>query len=60
MHIIDTNKTRMSRLSSSNAELFKQVQALDWDELESALNECVFKNWVKEFKSVDCSGYWWE
>ena len=33
----------MSRLSSSSAELFKQVQALDWDELKSALNECVFK-----------------
>ncbi len=43
MHIIDTNKTRMSRLSSSSAELFKQVQTLDWDELKSALNECVFK-----------------
>tara|TARA_B110000003_G_scaffold56359_1_gene56385 strand:- start:6871 stop:8220 length:1350 start_codon:yes stop_codon:yes gene_type:complete len=33
----------MSRLSSSSAELFKQVQTLDWDELKSALNECVFK-----------------
>ena len=42
MDIIDTNKTRMARLSATNAELFEQVQALDWDELTSALNECVF------------------
>ena len=43
MDIIDTNKTRMARLSASNAELFEQVQALDWGELTSALDECVFK-----------------
>ena len=43
MDIIDTNKTRMARLSASNAELFEQVQALDWEELTSALDECVFK-----------------
>jgi UDP-N-acetylglucosamine/UDP-N-acetylgalactosamine diphosphorylase len=41
MDIIDTNKTRMARLSAGNVELSKQVQDLDWDELISALNECI-------------------
>ena len=43
MDIIDTNKTRMSRLSEENPALSKQVEDLDWDELRSALNECIFK-----------------
>ena len=43
MDIIEKNKTRMSRLSEKNPALSKQVEALDWNELKSALNECVFE-----------------
>ena len=33
----------MSRLSEENPTLSKQVESLDWDELRSAINECIFK-----------------
>jgi UDP-N-acetylglucosamine/UDP-N-acetylgalactosamine diphosphorylase len=41
MDIIEKNKTRMAHLSENSAELSKQVDSLDWDELTSALNECI-------------------
>ena len=43
MDIIEKNKTRMAHLSESSAELSKQIKALDWNELSSALNECIFQ-----------------
>ena len=43
MDIIEKNKTRMTHFSESSAELSKQIDALDWNELKSALNECIFQ-----------------
>ena len=43
MDIIEKNKTRMAHLSENSAELAKQLEALDWNELKSALNECIFQ-----------------
>ncbi|MDG1138687.1 MAG: UTP--glucose-1-phosphate uridylyltransferase [Opitutales bacterium] len=43
MDIIEKNKTRISRLAAKSPKLSKQVEDLDWDELRSALNECIFK-----------------
>ena len=43
MDIIDKNKARMDQLSKNSAELSKQIKALDWNELTSALNECIFQ-----------------
>ena len=43
MDIIEKNKTRMTHFSESSAELSKQIEALDWNELKSALNECIFQ-----------------
>ena len=43
MDIIEKNKTRMAHLSENSAELSKQIEALDWNELKSALNECIFQ-----------------
>ena len=33
----------MAHLSESSVELSKQIKALDWNELSSALNECIFQ-----------------
>jgi hypothetical protein len=35
MDIIEKNKTRMAHLSENSAELAKQLEALDWNELKS-------------------------
>ena len=43
MDVIEKNKLRMNELAEGNAALAKQVNALDWDELETALEECIFK-----------------
>lgn len=43
MDIIEKNKSRMSRLSKKSPTLSRQVESLDWDELRSAINECIFK-----------------
>ena len=43
MDIIEKNKTRMTHFSESSAELSKQIDALDWNDLKSALNECIFQ-----------------
>jgi hypothetical protein len=43
MDIIEENKTRMAHLSENSAELAKQLEALNWNELKSALNECIFQ-----------------
>ena len=43
MDVIEKNKLRMNELAEGNAALAKQVDALDWDELETALEECIFK-----------------
>ena len=42
MEVIERNKLRMNELAASNPRLAKQVVALDWDELEAALEECIF------------------
>ena len=43
MDVIEKNKLRMNELAEGYAALAKQVDALDWDELETALEECIFK-----------------
>lgn len=43
MDIIEQNKIRMNRLSANSDGLLRQIQSLDWDELETALVECIFK-----------------
>ena len=43
MDVIEKNKLRMNELTESNPRLAGQVDALDWDELEAALEECIFK-----------------
>ena len=42
MDIIEKNQQRMFKLSSQSPHLAKQVEELDWSELESALEECIF------------------
>jgi len=42
MDVIEKNKLRMKELTGSNPQLAKQVDALDWDELETAVEECIF------------------
>ena len=42
MEVIERNKLRMNVLAASNPRLAKQVDALDWNELEVALEECIF------------------
>ena len=42
MDVIERNKLRMNVLAASNPWLAKQVDALDWNELEVALEECIF------------------
>jgi UDP-N-acetylglucosamine/UDP-N-acetylgalactosamine diphosphorylase len=43
MDIIEKNKIRMAHHSENSAELSKQIEALDWNELTSALDECIFQ-----------------
>ncbi|MBT3638062.1 MAG: UDPGP type 1 family protein [Opitutae bacterium] len=43
MDVIEKNKLRMNELAASNPRLAKQVDALDWDELAAALEECIFE-----------------
>jgi UDP-N-acetylglucosamine/UDP-N-acetylgalactosamine diphosphorylase len=43
MDVIERNKLRMNELAASNPRLAEQVDALDWDELKAALEECIFK-----------------
>ncbi len=43
MEVIEKNKLRMNELAAGNPALAKQVDALDWDELGAALEECIFK-----------------
>ena len=42
MDVIEKNKLRMNELAASNPRLAEQVDALDWDGLEAALEECIF------------------
>ena len=42
MDVIEKNKLRMKELAVGNPALAKQVDALDWDELGAALEECIF------------------
>ena len=43
MEVIETNKLRMEELAAGRPRLAGQVDALDWSELEAALEECIFK-----------------
>ena len=43
MDVLEKNKLRMNELAAGNPVLSKQVDALDWDELGAALEECIFK-----------------
>ena len=43
MDIIEKNKIRMAHHSENSTELSKQIEALDWNELTSALDECIFQ-----------------
>lgn len=43
MDVLEKNKLRMNELAAGNPALSKQVDALDWDELGAALEECIFK-----------------
>mgnify|MGYP001423992671 FL=1 len=43
MDIIEKNKIRMAHHSENSVELSKQIEALDWNELTSALDECIFQ-----------------
>ena len=41
--VIERNKLRMSSLAANCPQLAEQVDALDWDELQAAVEECIFK-----------------
>ena len=41
MDITKKNQLRMNKLTPNNCGLAKQVEALDWEELKIALNECI-------------------
>jgi UDP-N-acetylglucosamine/UDP-N-acetylgalactosamine diphosphorylase len=43
MDVIEKNKLRMNELAASDPRLAEQVDALDWDELQAAVEECIFK-----------------
>ena len=43
MEVIQRNKLRMRKLAATNSNLSQQVETLDWEELETALMECIFK-----------------
>jgi len=42
MDIIEKNQQRINQLATQSPHLAEQVQELDWSELESALEECIF------------------
>ncbi|MEC8244153.1 MAG: UDPGP type 1 family protein [Verrucomicrobiota bacterium] len=42
MDIIENNKQRINQLATQSPYLAKQVHELNWSELESALEECIF------------------
>ena len=42
MDVIEKNKLRMSELAAGNPQLAEQVDALDWNELKAAVDECIF------------------
>ena len=41
--VIEKNKLRMNKLAADRPRLAEQVDALDWDELQAAVEECIFK-----------------
>ena len=43
MDIIKSNQIRINELAAGSPKLTNQVLALDWNELKSALNECIFQ-----------------
>jgi len=43
IEIIEKNKLRMNNLAAEIPQLAEQVEALDWQELQAALEECIFK-----------------
>ena len=43
IEIIEKNKLRMNNLAAERPQLAEQVEALDWQELQAALEECIFK-----------------
>ena len=43
IHVIERNKLRMNSLAANCPQLAEQVDALDWDELQAAVEECIFK-----------------
>ena len=43
MGVIEKNKLRMRELAASNPQLAEQVDALDWNELKTAVDECIFR-----------------
>ena len=43
MDIIEKNKSRLLELSLNQEKLRVQVESLDWEELATALDECIFK-----------------
>ena len=43
MDIIEMNQLRMNELAACSPQLAEQVKALDWIELQAALDECIFK-----------------
>ncbi len=43
IEIIEKNKLRMNNLAAERPKLAEQVEALDWQELQAALEECIFK-----------------
>jgi len=43
MDIIEKNKSRIFELSVNQEKLRVQAKSLDWDELTTALDECIFK-----------------
>ena len=43
MDIIEKNKSRIFELSVNQQKLRVQVESIDWEELTTALDECIFK-----------------
>ena len=42
MDVIEKTKLRMGELAAGNPQLAEQVDALDWNELKTAVDECIF------------------